>query len=130
MTPVQITQMQQRFVQLATLRFPNCRIVTQAHDGQRIIADILQPVDHPFVSFLVPDYLYLARILVDSGFPPLELRGGQKFQIYDTVNLDGLIMNEQYISSYSRRMVVPIDRLLRDQLDRRGQRTADMFRLF
>lgn len=128
MTPQDISQLQQRFMRNIQRYFPDCFFVEQTHNGQRIRADILIPRNHVFGVFRRNDYLKLVETLVQSGFPILELRGGRKYQNYDLVHYQNMILNEQYITVYARRMVVPIDRNLRDQFARNGQRTVDMFR--
>ena len=130
MTPEQITQLQSCFLARITDYFPNCFFVEQARNAMRIREDILTPINHPFVDFQREDYRNLAEILVGCGLPIQELLGGRKYQNHDLVDYENVVLNQQYITVYARRMVVPINRHFGDQFARHGQRTIDMFRDF
>ena len=136
MTPDEIRGIQQTFLQQIQKDFPGCVFVEERRSRVRILEDVLMPQHHPFISFRASQYHNLATVLIESGFPIVELRGRRKYQNRDfdyrgTIQARrGTALNEQYLTVYARRMIVPIDRVFLDQLSRSGITTIEMFRHF
>jgi len=118
--------MQERFIKIMLNHYPNFRFVSDGRDGQRILPDILNPASHPLTKLSGQQYRNTARALIESGFPVDELSGHRNFRNRD-IDIDGQILNEQYITVFARRMVVPINLHLKDMLERDGKTTIDMF---
>jgi hypothetical protein len=109
--------------------FPDFPSMPEAEDGQTILPDFLGSASHPLAKFGDDKYSVVAKALIDSGFPVQELLETGEFGNRD-IMLGELVLKKQYITSFSRRMVVPIDVQLKDKIAPSGRCTIDLFKSF